>query len=181
MLNFPMSGPPRLVEQHFEESTAGVFALGSAGSMTLSSGTWPEANKAFFVPFHVLSRIRVRALGYAAGSVVSGNVDGGIYTADGVRICSSGSVSQTGFTTSNLNWLSTSLDNELGPGLFYLALVMDSTTATSIRWGPSNVGLPRAMGCAEMASAFPLPATATLAALTFSCAPLIVIQNLLTE
>lgn len=56
---------------------------------------------------------------------------------------------------------------EIGPGWFYVALSVDNTTAAFQRHSPnSNVGMFQAIGMAEAASAFVLPATLAPAAVT---------------
>ena len=134
------------------------------------SAVYPVANTAYFFPFYVGKTITALNLIWLNGTTSSGNIDVGIYSSDGTRLVSAGSTAQG--TVSQDQSVSISL--EFGPGLFYLAIVMDNTTGTFQR-GKANAStltqVMSAMGAAQMASAFPLPATATLAALTTDYVP----------
>ena len=124
-----------------------------------SSSTWASANLAFFIPFRVLSLVVVNRLFVMNGTTVSGNIDVGIYSVDGVRLVSSGSTAQAG--TNSLQSFDVS-DITLIPGLYYFGLALDNTTGTtfSIQLGQIT---SKFSGLLQQTSAFPLPATATFA------------------
>jgi hypothetical protein len=136
---------------------------------TPGSNTWPTANKAIYIPFPVRFPITVVKLFVENGTTVSGNIDVGIYDRGGARLVSSGSTAQSG--TSAIQSFDIT-DTTLNPGLYYLAVAMDNTTAHLLRWGTSSA-IPRAMGVMEQTSAFALPSTATFAALSSSYIPFV--------
>jgi hypothetical protein len=125
---------------------------------------WPAANQALFFPFELFKATQFVRLYNYNGGAVSGNVDIGIYTEDGTRIVSTGSVAVSG---TNVNQAHT-IDVTLAPGRYYLGMAHDGTSTSF--YFTSAVGarqhIPRVLGVREMAAAFPLPATATLTAYT---------------
>lgn len=161
MPDFPyFRNPDRAVVSGLSPNSIGVELAGMG--LTTASGTWVAANRALFTPFAVTERLTVTRMFQENGSAVSGNLDLGIYDARGTRLTSSGSVAQAGINSVQEVDVA---DVTLAPGLYYLAQVMDNVTGTVIRFSPNAV-LCRAMGLFQMASAFPLPATATFAIVT---------------
>lgn len=152
-------------------STLSLSSIGGngPGALTLSSLAWPTANRAVFVPFRISAPLLVRQLFVQNGSAVSGNIDLGVYDAVGTRIVSSGSTAQSG--TSVLQVIDIT-DTQLGPGLFYFAVAIDNTTGTVTRIS-SAIAAAQMTGAVQMASAFPLPATATFAAIATGVVPVI--------
>lgn len=129
------------------------------GITPYTTAAWPVANTAFFVPV-MLNHLLITQFFVQNGSAVSGNIDVGLYTMDGTRIVSSGSTAHAGGST---NQLFNITDTLVGPGMFYLALALDNITG-AINRGPMPTSVPPGvLGICEMASAFPLPAVATLA------------------
>lgn len=145
----------------------GVALVGITGQ---ASASWPVANTAYFVPFVLSRAITIAQMFCLNGTAVSGNVDVGIYSADGARLVSSGSTAQSGTSTIQLFDIA---DTTIGPGQFYLAMVMDNTTGTHGRFAPAASAVGRALGVLEMASAFPLSATVTFAALSSASIPMV--------
>jgi hypothetical protein len=147
-------------------------ASNSTGFGATASATFPTANKALFFPFFLSKSITALQFLWYNGTVVSGNIDVGIYTEDGTRLYALGSTPQTGTSIiQSIGLLSPGLT--FGPGLFYLAITMDNTTGTLFR-GKAHASLTQVMselGAAEMAAAFSLPATATLTSLTVDYIP----------
>jgi hypothetical protein len=131
-----------------------------------TSATWPAANRALFAPFTLSGWFSVRRLWWANGGTASGNLDCGIYTENGVRLASTGSTVQAG--TNVIQSVVVSVD--LPPGSYYLALAASATTVTVLRQ-TGTTDYMSSMGWAQMATAFALPATATLAALATAYAP----------
>ena len=136
--------------------------LEAAGDVsgTIGSVVWPTANTAIFIPFRLAAPATVRKLFWMNGSIVSGNVDAGIYDKNGVRLVSSGSTLQSG---ANVNQSVDVTDTVIGPGNFYLALAMDNITGTIEMTQSYTVEMLRIIGLAQQATAFALPATATFA------------------
>lgn len=132
------------------------------------SAVFPTANLAIFVPFRIGRPMTISSLFALNGAAVSGNIDLGIYSADGTKIISTGSTAQAG--TSVMQAISVT-STQIGAGLFYLAVAMDNTTGTLIRWAPGAAPISKMIGLAQMATAFPLPATATLATVANAYVP----------
>jgi hypothetical protein len=142
-----------------EMSVSGALGTHSAGSIV--SAAWHSANTATFIPFRVPMPVLVAQLWWWNGATVSGNVDMGIYDRVGTRLFSIGSTAQSG--TNAMQTVDVA-DFRLGPGQFYLAFVLNNTTG-AVMGDNGNISANnrKATGFAIMASAFPLPATATLA------------------
>ena len=145
-------------------NSVGIYGAGTSSA----SGGWPQSNRAIFVPFRLTSPFSVSTMWWENGATATGNVDIGIYTEDGTRLVSSGSTAQTGTNTTQSVTVTTT---QLGPGLFYLALALSSSSGTIFRNTGGGIQNQRVMGLAQQASAFPLPATATLAVMTTAYLP----------
>lgn len=152
-------------------STASPESLGvevTATSNALTSGqTWPAANRAIFVPIVVHSAFTVAQLFCANGGAVSGNVDVGLYDTGGNRIVSSGSTAHAG--TGTLQFFNVT-DTPISAGVYYMAMVLDSTSGAIAGCVPA-IGITQAFGVLSMASAFPLPTTATFATVANTLVP----------
>jgi hypothetical protein len=142
-----------------------VYSVGidlAAVSQTLrvgASAVYPTANLAIYVPFSLGVPITAVQMFIYNGATVSGNVDVGLYAADGTRLVSMGSTAQAG--TSVLQAFDIT-DTPLGPGNYYLACAVDNTTATLFRLAPTARQIA-GLGCFTQVTAFPLPAVATFA------------------
>ena len=136
--------------------------LGAMGFSFGASAVWPSANKAYFVPISVQGPITIRKMFVLNGDVVSGNIDVGIYDRGGARVVSIGSTAQAG--TDVIQEFDIA-DTLLNAGLYYLACAMDNATGKIQNLGITLIA-GMSMGVAEMASAFPLPTTATFAPLS---------------
>lgn len=137
-----------------------------------SAGTaWPSANRAIFIPFGVARLFTAQKMSAYTGA--TGNIDVGIYDEAGTRLVSLGSTAAASGTPS---WDIT--DTVLSRGIYYMAMASDNTgftiraTATN-----NNTATIEAFGMAQMASAFPLPSTATFAKVTSNFIPLIAISG----
>lgn len=141
----------------------GPDAQGGGNVVSLMvTGTWPGANRAQFVPFYNLGRRAINAnrLWWYNGAAVSGNVDAGIYDSALRRLVSTGSVAQAGVNV--LQGVTIALSLPPG-GPYYFAFACDNTTAQFFRHAILATDATE-IGCATTTPAFPLPATATLAA-----------------
>lgn len=146
----------------------GPSSLGAFGRLgTFASGTFPAANAAIYMPFRTSATVVIATIEVLNGAAVSGNVDVGIYDEAQRRLVSSGSTAQAG---TNVIQVFNITDTPLAPGLFYMALACDNTTATFIRTA-APVYETRPLGMAQQASAFALPATATMALMTVTFLP----------
>lgn len=138
----------------------GELLLANGMPAASTSGAWPTANTALFMPMLVPRPFIFKQVGLFNGATVSGNVDMGIYDPAGIRLVSSGSVAQAG---TNVTQTIDITDTPVNPGLYYLAIALNNGTGTTFRWtAVTNVW--RAAGILAMASAFNLPATATYSA-----------------
>ena len=144
------------------ESSVVTGNIGGGASLT-----WLVANKAIYIPLWLPFWYQVnRVWWYNGSSVTSVNNDLGIYDADGTRIYSTGSTAQSG--ASVLQYVTVSTPFRLPPGRYFLALAISSVTANRGGTGGATNTLTRLRqsGIMEEASALPLPAVATFAAIT---------------
>lgn len=143
-------------------SVFGRHGYGSFGGAvgTPANAAWPSSNRAYYMPVRISSPFLIAQLfWYNGGTVTTGNVDCGVYSSDGTRIISTGSTAQSGSNALQ----SVSVTNTwIGPGLFYLALAMDSSVVGVFLRVVANHDEFTVLGSAQQASAFPLPATATM-------------------
>lgn len=126
---------------------------------TISTGVWPVANKALFCAVWLETPCLAQILGINV-AVQSGNIDLGLYSEQGSLIVSSGStpVAVAGKQALDI------ADTWVGPGTIYLAMSCDNVVASFSKWSNAAITAHCAvLGLREMASAFPLPATATFA------------------
>jgi hypothetical protein len=120
--------------------------------------TWPTANMAIYVPILVPSRVVVVKLWFASGSTGTGNVDMGLYDASGNAVVSATAAAK--ITSANEQIFDVT-DTPVGPGRYYVALSASNNTDTftgCLAAAPIAAGL----GLLTEASAYPLPATATM-------------------
>jgi len=140
----------------------------------LGSSTYPTANLALFIPFVLSMPVTAVKMFAYNGATVSGNIDLGLYDTTGIRLVSIGSTAQAGTgATQEFNIT----DTNIGPGRFYLAVAMNNTTGTLYRGTMTNAAILQSTGMSQMATAFPLPATATLAAVSVNYVPLIALTT----
>ena len=123
-----------------------------------ASAVYTLANYAIFVPFIAETWFTVYHLGWYNGTVVSGNVDCGIYNQYGTRLVSTGSTAQAG--VSGLQIVNIT-DLAVSPGYYYMAFAMDNITGTVFRGTPA-LAMNEANDVREVTTGFPLPSTATM-------------------
>jgi hypothetical protein len=132
----------------------------------VGNNNWPAADRAIFVPFVLHEPMVVQRMAVFNALTATGNVDVGIYTEDGTRLVSAGSTAMSGTVAIQ----SFSISITLAPGRYYMALAFSSASA-NIKAATTSLGSTYACGILQMASAFPLPATATFAAPTSAYIP----------
>ena len=163
------------------ETAPGLFGPGAVlaatgASGTTAGGTWPSANLAIYVPLRITRAVSVAQLTLLNGAVVSGNVDVGLMDANFVRLASAGSTAQAGtnaYQTFNIT------DILIGPGLYYMAVALDNTTATVFRVASTiSAEVWRALGLAQQAAAFPIPSVGTPAVMANNYLPLVGLDTL---
>lgn len=140
-----------------------------AGSAQFASVAWGTANLAILVPIFVRFRYPVRNLFVYNFATVAGNVDVGIYTDDLARLFSTGSTAQAGASAMQFF----AADLILTPGMYYLAMASSSTTATYAAAAVGTATRERYLGLLQQATALPLPASITPAAVANARIPLI--------
>ncbi len=143
-----------------------------------TSAAWGTANLARFIPFLVSRPVTVTNIHVYNFATIAGNVDVGLYDMSGNRLVSGGGAAHSGadaIQTFNIT------DTLLSPGRYYAAMASDSATATFGAFLSVDIGMPLGaagaamIGIKSMATAYVLPATATLAALTVDNFPFIVL------
>ena len=155
------------------EAVGDAFGPTNAGQWGgLVDTAWPAANRAIAYPFVLCAPITFTTLFAMLGATNSGNFDVGIYAADGTKIISAGATAMN--AGASVPQLITVTSTTIGPGLYYCAMAVDNTTATlqnfQIGTVLTNVGLI-GCGCAQMASAYVLPATFTFAQIAANYLP----------
>lgn len=147
----------RTISPYSAHSVAAL--IGNVGA--LASTAWPSAQLALYVPFRVAQNVRVAGFFWMNGATVNGNTDCGIYDFGGAKLTSSGATAQAGANAIQSVALGAAVT--LPFGVFYLALLSTSATATYFT-GPNLVAEEaRHIGIADQASAgTALPANFTL-------------------
>jgi hypothetical protein len=165
-MNLPVINPFSLQSIGFS-----LLAVGTSGMEGAAGAAWPATKLALYMPFYVPDEFRVQQIRIAQGLTISGNFDVGVYTADGVRLASSGLTAPTGFSATTQG---VTVSTRLGQGLYYMAMSVDNVTHTVVRSVPTALTLQGA-GCAQedlSAGTGALPATATFAAIANAYLPL---------
>lgn len=126
-----------------------------------ASSTYPAANRALAFPFVIAHPFLVRKVFWLNGTTATtDSADVGVYTEAGALLVSGGGTAISGASgTQEVNVT----DTLLRPGRYWCAYAQNGVTATPIM-SATVAGLLRAVGCAQMATAYVLPATFTPAA-----------------
>lgn len=172
MADFPNSTVLPLFVHTFTRWAAG-WELPRMGSVVQASSlTWPVANTAFYVPMWIPFSYPVERVFWVNGtSTTTTNVDFGIYTFDGTKIYSTGSVAQG--TASIPQYVTPSPEFVLSPGRYYFGFACSSVTANRGGQGTVAPTVPRLrmVGVLQQATALALPATMTPSAVANACYP----------
>ncbi len=170
-----LSHSPRVINPWSHEAIGSkIYGMGGGNVTNVTSNTFPTANLAILIPFQLPESTQVAQLFWHNGAAVSGNVDMGIYTADGRRLVSTGSTAQAGTSTHQAVDIT---DTILGPGLFYMAIALDNTTGTLFSGALGSAVGAKVLGMAQMASAFPLPTSVTFASIGQDYIPLMALTT----
>jgi hypothetical protein len=133
-----------------------------------TNAAW-TANRAVYMPVLVENPITVTDMGFLVNTQ-SGNVDAGIYSWNGAKIVTTGSIAMGAAGFQNLALV----DTLLTPGWYFIAFAASSATA-NVATSIATVPVGRICGFQEQAlGALPLPATATFATYATALAPWIV-------
>lgn len=135
---------------------------------SLASTAWPTSNRAIAFPFSIAERFVVKKVWWMNGTTATtNNADVGVYTEGGALLVSGGGTLIAG---ANILQEADVTDTLLRPGRYWCAYCQNGTTATPTCVGGSLATL-RAVGLAQMASAYPLPATFVPAAMQTGIMP----------
>lgn len=130
------------------------------GNVSWTSATWPAANRAMFIPFHVRQLVTVQQLWCMNGPTLNGNIDIGVYSMDTLGlIAHTGAKVQAGVARVQ----AIAKIFQLAPGNYFLAMSSDSGTGTFFRRAVTGTVLGMA-GVLQQSTAFPLPETISSAA-----------------
>lgn len=134
------------------------------GMLSAVSGVPIAANRVTYFPFLIYEPVTVVKMSYIVGATASGNVDIGIYGAQGHRLVNSGSTAQG--TINTLQELDIT-DTTLLPALYFMAITLSSATGTYFRIAANDELLQSSVPLlVETPGSFGLPATATFASST---------------
>lgn len=140
-----------------------LYAVSNAG---IASATC-TANLAIYVPFSLTEKRTTAAMWAYVGATASGNMDVGIYRADGTKLVSKGPTAQSAGSQNDLQSLSIT-STDLPPGeQLYMAFAASAGTTTMFRMaGSVQASQIASMGVLEQSglSSGTLPSTATFAA-----------------
>lgn len=172
-MDFPGNSPTPLFLHTFTRWGALRESSAIIGSQTPVSIAWPVADTAFYLPVWIPFPYPVERVFWINGSsTTSVNMDFGIYNADGTRIYSTGSTAEG--TVSVPQYTTPATDILLSPGRYYFALACSSVTANRGGQGSlaGTTARLRLAGVLQQATALPLPATMTPAAVANVCMPI---------
>jgi hypothetical protein len=169
-MDFPEPfAPHRHISLGMRPYRDGGFASNSWGS-----AVWPAANRAMYTAFSLPTPFLLKRFFVVNGGAVSGNFDIGLFAFDGAKLRSSGSTAQSG--VSSVQYV-TPTEMLVPPGAYYLGLSVDNTTAQFMRATNAVADGRENDGQVQEASALPLPATMTPAAIAASYIPFIGITS----
>ncbi len=157
------TAPPTGIPEPFVLTTMAPqcvgYLAGPTGATQSTSSVWgPGTNVAVFYPFTITSPHVYTGMIWINGTVVSGNVNGAIYSADGTTALGTiGSVAQAGTTATQQKAFPAPV--ALAPGTYFMALAMDNVTGTIVGQA-TLVRQLRTSGCRTAAAFFALTASA---------------------
>lgn len=158
MPDFPVvtSDLPLAVITNWDRNISPIADHMQATRGAATSAVYTIANSARLFSIQISHPVTVYKLGIANGTVVSGNIDVGIYDKNLNLVVSAGSTPQAGVSQIQTFDIA---DTVLTPGDYYLAVAMDNTTGTLLRNNNIPTPVMFALGCLYTGSGFPLPAT----------------------
>lgn len=171
--------PSQLITPYSVESIGLGLTSGLGYLSTGGSTTWGVNSTAIFVPFALTETVIVDKVFTANGGATAGTWDIGVYDNASTpnRLFSAAqSNANVAITQSGTSVLQERdiTNYGLAPGNYYLAMVMSNNSGTIIskRTVAGTNIMCAAMGCAQMASASPLPTTATFATYALVALPI---------
>jgi len=162
----PFRTPPPPTITPFHDDSIGRALTGNnflfAGAV---SAVYITANMAFYVPFIISESFPLKRMFVHNGATASGATDLGVFTNEGNRIVSANSsgnvLTQAG--VSLIQYYDVT-DTVLTPGQYYMAISHSDIVGTVFR-SAAPIHATRQYGVFQQATAHPLPATATFAAM----------------
>lgn len=128
--------------------------LAAVAAAAPASASYPSANSAFLIPLVLSESFDLRSLWWVNGSLISGNVDVGVYDQELARVVSTGS------TLPNSTNLIQVVDVPLRvllPRMYWLAIASAGGGAVFRSLWPATT-FARVAGTGEIVTSFPLPA-----------------------
>lgn len=163
-------------------SARSIITPGSVNSIptelirtTPGTAAWPVAATAFLVPFRVSRTITIRMAAIIVGTTTGGNVDIGIYSANGTLLVSSGATLMGTISTVQTFNLT---DTVIGPGLFYMALAQSGAVGHVHRWALGTVRGAMSGVLQAAAAGGVLPAQATMVTTTNNYIPVMAFSRM---
>ncbi len=140
--------------------------MGQNGCFLPASGTWPAAQRAIYYPLRIVAPGTIYQFFWLNGATASTDtVQLGLYAADGTDAGpSTRLINGTATTASGINvcQYDNITDYPIGPGVYWLAVLVSGTTTTLFRGNFANLG--RGTGIYQQASLAALPNPAVPAA-----------------
>lgn len=146
----------------------GTSALALGNTASTAVGT---INQAWFYPFRLYETATVVKLSLVIGATAAGNIDIGVYDAQGNLLVSSGSTAQG--STSTLQSIDVT-DTTLQPGTYWMAVMGSDATGTWFaRLAADELLVPYAYALQQTTGGFGLPNPATMSRSSATTMPLI--------
>jgi len=137
----------------------GEFRTTMTANLAATSGAWPVADTAFFIPFAIPYHYVIERFFWANGATVGHNVDVGVYNLEGTKLCSTGSTVSSGASAIQYAAISGFSSWILPPGRYYFGHACGGTTTAVMTTTTITANAMRLGGVLQQATALPLPAT----------------------
>lgn len=155
-----------------DENSQITPAAGALGSTFITPQAWQAVNLALYVPVLIRVPTTVYQMAWINGATLGGNVDVGIIDGSSkARLISTGSTAQAGASALQVVDVA---DTLIPVGLHYLAMSLNSNTATVIRGSLSTAIMARANGVAQQAAGFPIPNPVTFEVVAVTSVPFVI-------
>ena len=139
------------------------------GTTSAGAAAWPNNDLAIYTPMSFPIPFTVARFMVANGSNLTGNVDVGLYRADGARLLSTGTTARA--SASAVQYIDVT-NTVFQPGHYYLGMVASSTTGTYSRATAGTAFQAREAGMLqEQLGSTVLPATMTPVGFTGTMIP----------
>ena len=169
---FPVATPSGLTEHRYLWLPDPTMALTPLTAVAAAAAVWTTANTALFMPFVLKVDKTLDKITVWNGGVVAGNIDVGIYKADGTKVVSKGATAVAGVNAPQSFDLT---DTLLQAGVpYYAALVCSDASTNQLLTIVTTAALSFVSGFFEQAAVGTLPSPAVFATpSTLTKAPLV--------